>query len=141
MKKVFAAGTFLLLHPGHIFFLEHARRLGTHLTVVVASDDSLSKKLGCVPVTAKDRMSMVASLKCVDEVRVGNPGDLFRILNVIRPDIIALGYDQQVNIAALKQRLRTYKIQADIRRTPKLEGYSTRKIIRNLINQQGERRP
>ena len=40
---------------------------------------------------------MVAGLKPVDEVFIGNPPEIpiFDILNEIKPDVIALGYDQE----------------------------------------------
>ena len=76
MKKVFAAGSFVVIHPGHLHFLKEARKFGS-LTVVVASDAAVRRKLGCVPVPAEDRRAVVAALSCVDEALIGNDGDIF----------------------------------------------------------------
>ena len=38
--KVMAVGVFDLLHAGHLHYLEQAKSLGNHLTVVVAHDDT-----------------------------------------------------------------------------------------------------
>ena len=38
-----ATGVFDLLHPGHIYFLTEARRLGDELVVVVARDSTARK--------------------------------------------------------------------------------------------------
>ena len=92
-----AVGVFDLLHAGHLHYLERAKALGDHLTVVVAHDDTVRKRKH-EPVTTQDlRRRMVAGLKPVDEVVVGNPPDvpIFDILPTIQPNIIALGYDQE----------------------------------------------
>lgn len=97
MKRIMAVGVFDLLHAGHLHYLEQAKALGDHLTVVVAHDDTVRKRKH-EPVTAQDlRRRMVAGLKPVDEVVVGNPPDvpIFDILPTIQPNIIALGYDQE----------------------------------------------
>lgn len=97
MKRIMAVGVFDLLHAGHLHYLEQAKALGDHLTVVVAHDDTVRKRKH-EPVTTQDlRRRMVAGLKPVDEVVVGNPPDvpIFDILPAIQPNIIALGYDQE----------------------------------------------
>ena len=97
MKRIMAVGVFDLLHAGHLHYLEQAKALGDHLTVVVAHDDTVRKRKH-EPVTSQDlRRRMVAGLKPVDEVVVGNPPDvpIFDILPTIQPNIIALGYDQE----------------------------------------------
>ena len=44
MKKVMAVGVFDLLHAGHLHYLEQAKSLGDHLTVVVAHDQLLESE-------------------------------------------------------------------------------------------------
>lgn len=97
MKRIMAVGVFDLLHAGHLHYLEQAKALGDHLTVVVAHDDTVRKRKH-EPVTGQDlRQRMVAGMKPVDDVVIGNPPDvpIFDILPVINPDVIALGYDQE----------------------------------------------
>jgi|TARA_B100001996_G_scaffold382449_1_gene374301 FAD synthetase len=97
MVRVLAVGVFDLLHAGHLHYLEQAKSLGDHLVVVVAHDDTVRKRKH-EPVTGQElRCRMVAGLKPVDESLIGNPPDvpIFDILPVIKPDIIALGYDQE----------------------------------------------
>ena len=97
MKRIMAVGFFDLLHAGHLHYLEQAKALGDHLTVVVAHDDTVRKRKH-EPVTGQDlRQRMVAGMKPVDEVVIGNPPDvpIFDILPVINPDVVALGYDQE----------------------------------------------
>ena len=70
-KRVMAVGVFDLLHAGHLHYLEQAKALGEHLTVVVAHDDTV--RLEHDPVTPMAfRQRLVAGLKPVDEAIVGN---------------------------------------------------------------------
>ena len=95
--KVMAVGVFDLLHAGHLHYLEQAKSLGNHLTVVVAHDDTVRIRKH-EPVTNHDlRRRMVEGLKPVDEAIVGNSPDvsIFEILPLVNPDVIALGYDQE----------------------------------------------
>ena len=97
MKRILAVGVFDLLHAGHLHYLEQAKSLGDHLTVVVAHDDTVRKRKH-EPVTNQAlRQRMVSGLKPVDAVVVGNPPNvpIFDILPEIQPDVIALGYDQE----------------------------------------------
>src|SRR2546428_8199913 len=94
MVRVMATGVFDLLHPGHVAFLGEARALGAELVVVVARD-STAKRFKHTPITSESqRVEMVAALKPVDRAILGNEGDIYEILDEIRPDVIALGYDQ-----------------------------------------------
>jgi len=91
-----AVGVFDLLHAGHLHYLEQAKELGDHLTVVVAHDDTVRKRKH-EPVTGMElRRRMVSGLKPVDEALIGKPpsDSMFDVVAVVEPDIIALGYDQ-----------------------------------------------
>ena len=66
MTRVMAVGVFDLLHAGHLYYLEEAKALGDHLTVVIAHDDTVRKRKH-EPVTGSDlRCRLVAGLKPVD---------------------------------------------------------------------------
>jgi len=97
MARVMAVGVFDLLHAGHLHYLEQAKALGDYLTVVIAHDDTVRKRKH-EPVTGSDlRCRLVAGLKPVDEAIVGNHPNtpMYDILDIVKPDIIALGYDQE----------------------------------------------
>lgn len=143
MKRVMAVGVFDLLHAGHLHYLEQAKSLGEHLTVVVAHDDTVRVRKH-EPVTGQDlRRRMVEGLKPVDEAIIGNPPDvpIFDILPHVQPDIIALGYDQE----HAEDRIRTKLDQlgfGDIQVT-RVEGLSddldgTRKIIARILQLSSE---
>ena len=97
MTRVLAVGVFDLLHAGHLHYMEQAKSLGDYLVVVVAHDDTVRKRKH-EPVTGQElRRRMVEGLKPVDRAVIGNPPDvpIFDILPEVKPDIIALGYDQE----------------------------------------------
>lgn len=69
-KVVFTNGCFDLLHPGHVAYLEQAKKQGDLLVVALNSDQSVARLKGPGrPVNPlKDRMTVLASLECVDFV-------------------------------------------------------------------------
>lgn len=107
MVRVMAVGVFDLLHAGHLHYVEQAKSLGDELIVVVAHDDTVRKQKH-EPVTNQElRRRMVEGLKPVDQAIVGNPPSepIFDILNIVKPDIIALGYDQKHSQDSIKKGL------------------------------------
>ena len=104
MVRVMAVGVFDLLHAGHLHYVEQAKSLGDELIVVVAHDDTVRKQKP-EPVTNQElRRRMVEGLKPVDKAIVGNPPNIpiFDILDSVKPDVIALGYDQKHSRDAIK---------------------------------------
>lgn len=69
-KVVFTNGCFDLLHPGHVAYLEQARRQGDLLVVALNSDASVRRLKGPQrPVNPlQDRLAVLAGLECVDYV-------------------------------------------------------------------------
>ena len=95
IKVVMAGGVFDIIHPGHIYTLAKARALGDMLVVSVARDKTVMKMRGKPVVNSEEtRLSLVKSLRCVDAAVLGSEGDIFETVELIKPDIIALGYDQ-----------------------------------------------
>ena len=139
MVRVMAVGVFDLLHAGHLHYLEQAKSLGTELVVVVAHDDTVRSQKH-EPVTSQElRCRMVKGLKPVDEAIVGNsPGTpIFDILNVVNPNVIALGYNQKHSIDSIRNGLDEHGF-SDVELT-RVEGLSddldgTRKIIARILD-------
>lgn len=93
---VLVFGVFDGLHPGHIVFLRQAKRLGDRLVVAIARDSLVEGEKGSRPrILEKDRQRMVAAIRDVDQVVLGDrPGSYFQVFRRIRPDVVAIGYDQ-----------------------------------------------
>lgn len=135
MVRVMATGVFDLLHLGHVHYLTEAKKLGDELVVVVARD-STARKVKHQPITKEEmRRELVAALKPVDQAILGHEGNIYDILDEVKPDVIALGYDQahdeaQIVSECKKRGLATAKVV----RMPKFEGDidGTRKIVRRV---------
>ena len=138
MVKVMATGTFDLLHMGHIYFLKEAKKLGNKLVVVVATDKTV-RRLKHEPINPQEiRLNIIKELKIVDEAFIGHEDDIYKIVNEIKPDIIALGYDQVHDEKTIEKELKKRNIMAKIVRLSELKGGSdlegTRKIIGKIIS-------
>ncbi len=96
LKVVLVGGVFDILHPGHIFTLKAAKLLGDVLVVVIATETTATKikKNRIIFHNEKLRREMVSSLNFVDLALIGKKGTLFDTVEHVKPDIIALGYDQ-----------------------------------------------
>ncbi|MFB5606744.1 MAG: adenylyltransferase/cytidyltransferase family protein [Candidatus Nitrosomaritimum yanchengensis] len=95
LKVVLAGGVFDIIHPGHIHTLNAARNLGDVLIVVIATDKTTEKMKKRLPLhNQEQRKMLVDSLSVVDLSIVGHEGDIFKTVDLIRPQVIALGYDQ-----------------------------------------------
>ncbi|MGC8546764.1 MAG: adenylyltransferase/cytidyltransferase family protein [Thermoplasmata archaeon] len=135
MVRVMATGVFDILHPGHLHFLREAKEMGDELVVVVARD-SVAEKMKRKPFIPENiRLAMVSSLKPVDLAILGVEGNIYDILNLVRPDILALGYDQEFDEAQILEEAKKRGINLKIVRISKYsdsEFNGTRKIIKML---------
>lgn len=95
LHVVLAGGVFDIIHPGHIHTLNAAKALGDVLVVVVATANTAVKLKKRKPLhTEEQRQELISSLSMVDLCLVGHEGDIFKTVELVKPDIIALGYDQ-----------------------------------------------
>ncbi len=95
LHVVLAGGVFDIIHPGHIYTLNAAKALGDILVVVVATDNTAIKMKKREPLhTQEQRKELVNSLSIVDLCLIGQEDDIFKTVNHVRPETIALGYDQ-----------------------------------------------
>jgi len=97
---VFTNGCFDILHRGHATYLEQARNLGAALIVGVNSDDSVRRqgKGDDRPINPLiDRMSVLASLACVDAVVSFEEDTPFNLISTIMPQHLVKGGDWAIN--------------------------------------------
>lgn len=118
---VLASGVFDLVHYGHVYFLQGAKRAGgknTRLIVVVARDKTIEKMKGRPPVLPEDqRRAIVEALKPVDKAILGHEEfDVSKMLKDIKPNIVAVGYDQT-------------EIESDVKKIISREGLDV-KVVR-----------
>ncbi len=99
-------GTFDIIHPGHIYILTQAKKLGDFLTVIIARDQTvLEVKNRKSQNTENTRLKNISDLKIADKVILGNIGDKYQVIKEEKPDIIALGYDQRAFVDELQNVL------------------------------------
>ena len=135
MTRVLATGTFDLLHPGHLLYLERSKELGDELVVIVARDVNVKHKPK--PVIPEDqRLKMVQALKVVDLAILGDEKDIFRPIEQLRPDIITLGFDQHFNPARLVEEMARRNLHPKVVRVTTKDSCdlcSSRKIVAKVL--------
>ena len=95
LKIVLAGGVFDIIHPGHVHTLHEAKKLGDVLVVVIATDKTALKMKKRNPLhNQNQRKLLVDTLEIVDVAIIGSDKDIFKTVDLIKPQIVALGYDQ-----------------------------------------------
>lgn len=94
-RVVFTNGVFDILHPGHVRYLQAARREGDRLIIAVNSDRSVRAIKGPTrPVNPEhERAEVLAALACVDAVVVFDEETPADIIAAVQPDVLVKGAD------------------------------------------------
>ena len=105
-KRVLIAGTFDIIHPGHIYLINEAAKMGS-VYVVIATDKNREKYSGEKPIIPEQqRLELIKSIKNVAAARLGrHDNDTLKTVEELNPDIILLGPDQKYDIDTLKNEL------------------------------------
>jgi len=106
-KKVVIAGTFDIIHPGHLCFIQNAAKYGD-VYVIVARDVNVQRIKGSPPIVPEEqRRIVVEGLKGVKQAILGNENDdLTDKVVELQPDIVALGPNQNFDEEKLAQNLK-----------------------------------
>lgn len=95
IRVVFIGGGFEVIHYGHVYTLSKAKSLGDVLVVSVARDSTIRRRKNREPLVGEqDRVKLLSALKDVDAAILGVEGDIYVTLERVKPDLVALGYDQ-----------------------------------------------
>jgi FAD synthetase len=105
-------------------FLEEAKKTGgenAKLIVIIARDSTVEKTKGRKPIMSEDqRRALVESLKVVDEAALGYEDlDIGEVIGKIKPDVIALGYDQADMEKDVKTYVAKHKVRVEVVRIGK----------------------
>ena len=94
-RIVFTNGVFDILHPGHLRYLQAARRHGDLLVVGLNSDASVRRNKGPArPINPEEeRAEVLAALACVDAVSIFDDDTPADIIARVQPDILVKGAD------------------------------------------------
>jgi len=136
MVRVVATGTFDIIHPGHIRFLEEAKKLGDELIVIVAREKNVRHKPKPI-IPEEQRVRVVSALKPVDRAILGDEHDIYKPIMELKPDVIVLGYDQHFDERRIEEELRKRGLKTKvvrIRAKEECEYCSSTKIIKRIVD-------
>jgi FAD synthetase len=136
IRRVVATGTFDLLHPGHIYYLEESKKLGDELWVIVARDMNVKHKPRPI-IPEEQRLAMIASLRPVDHAILGDKSDMFRPIEEIGPAVITIGFNQLFDEEKLRPQLAARNLAPEIVRIGKYadsELCSSRRVVQEIVS-------
>ena len=113
LTTVAVSGYFDPIHVGHLEYLQLAKKLGDNLIVIINNNLQAELKKGSTFMDEKDRMEIVAALRCVDEVFLSIDTDksVCKSLEHIKPDIFANGGDRSLDEIPETAVMKKYNIK------------------------------
>jgi cytidyltransferase-like protein len=142
LRVILVGGVYDVLHLGHLAALAEAKTHGDLLVVVVATDTTVETLKGRRPVfPEEDRHALVESLKPVDAAILGYEDvgmGYEQVIDDVKPDIIALGYDQDSVARTVTELVRRKGLKVRIVRLTKFdrEKYLSSSAIRQRFLQE-----
>ncbi len=133
-RIVFTNGCFDILHPGHVRYLEEARKLGDFLIVGLNSDESVRKIKGAKrPLIGElARAEVLAGLASVDMIVIFDKETPLELIMSLRPDVLVKGGDWQVDQIVGGREVKSWG--GEVVSIRYQEGYSTTGIIERIIS-------
>jgi rfaE bifunctional protein nucleotidyltransferase chain/domain len=135
-RLVLVGGVFDIVHPGHVQFLEKAKKEGDILVLLLESDQNVKLRKGLgKPVNSQDfRAKVVASLKAVDFVVclpfMESDEDYDQMIKVLDPAVIATTKgDPGIQHKKRQADMVGGKLKAVVDLN---ENYSTKKLIQKI---------
>ncbi|MFX0169260.1 MAG: adenylyltransferase/cytidyltransferase family protein [Candidatus Hodarchaeota archaeon] len=133
-KRIVVAGTFDILHPGHVFLITEAAKLGEVIVVVARDENVVHAKGRAVIVPEQQRLFMVQAIKGVKNAVLGKQGlDFLSIIEELKPDILLLGPNQQMSTEQVQEEVKRRGLKTRVMRLERLFNEyplnSTTKII------------
>ena len=128
-RIVFTNGVFDILHPGHLRYLQAARRHGDLLIVGLNSDASVRRNKGperhINP--ESDRAEVLEALACVDAVSIFDDETPADIIRRVQPDVLVKGADWPADQIVGRETVEARGGRVVLE--PVEQGYSTTAII------------
>ncbi|HLD19939.1 MAG TPA: adenylyltransferase/cytidyltransferase family protein [Patescibacteria group bacterium] len=132
-STIMVFGVFDLLHKGHEYFFQQAKKFGSQLIVVITTDNNVTKQKKYPPTyTQQERLQHIKALKCVNDAHIGDETDYFALIKKYSPDLICLGYDQAYSETQLRQELKERELKTHVLR---LDAYKSEIYKSHLLKQ------
>jgi D-beta-D-heptose 7-phosphate kinase/D-beta-D-heptose 1-phosphate adenosyltransferase len=124
----FTNGCFDLLHAGHVRLLEDCAAQADRLIVGLNSDDSITRLKGPQrPLMPSDqRVTVLASLECINAVVVFEEDTPLSVIETVRPDILVKGGDYTVETVVGSELVMGYG--GEVVLVPLVQGLSTTRL-------------
>jgi len=137
LKTVMTNGVFDILHVGHLEVLKFAKNLGDKLIVAVNSDKSVKKLKGdSRPINNEnDRLSMIQSIRWVDEAFIFDSTETKDVLSEVNPDILVKGGEWTKEEVRKRDNVPNY---IDVKICPLFRDKSTTNTLKKVIQWQKE---
>lgn len=134
-RIVFTNGCFDLIHPGHIAYLQAARRLGDVLIVGLNSDRSVRELKGAArPIlTEGERAIVLSGLESVSFITIFDESTPLSLIRAILPDVLVKGGDW--GLSEIVGRKEVEDAGGNVVALPYEAGYSTSEIIDRILKQ------
>ncbi len=132
-KIVFTNGCFDILHPGHVTYLDKAKKLGDVLVLGLNSDASVKRLKGKNrPVLNQDeRATIISHLEMVDFICIFDEDTPYELISLVKPDVLVKGGDWSVENIVGKDIVESYG--GLVINIPYIEGKSTTGIIERIL--------
>ena len=133
-RVVLTNGVFDLLHTGHLYYLQQARRLGDALIIALNADTSVRALKGPArPVQSEaQRAYALAALACIDAIVVFRSPRLTAEIKALRPEVYCKAGDYTLEKLNAEERGALEEAGAAIRFLSYLEGFSTTTLIAKI---------
>jgi len=137
-RIVFTNGVFDILHPGHLRYLQAARRHGDLLIVGLNSDASVRRNKGPErPINPEaERAEVLEALECVDAVSIFDEDTPADIIRRVQPDILVKGADWPADQIVGRETVEARGGRVILE--PVEQGYSTTDIINRIRSASGD---
>ena len=135
IKVVFTGGGYEIVHPGHLYTIREAKKLGDVLVLTLARNSTIRKHKGREPVASEsDRLALMSSLRQVDAAILGSEHSIYDTLERVKPDVVALGYDQYHQETEIVNEAKKRGMRLRVVRLPSLDtDVKTSKILAEFI--------
>lgn len=115
LKVVFTGGTFEVIHAGHLYTIQEAKKRGDLLVVVVARDATIRRRKKREPIAPEEeRVKVVSAMRPVDAAILGSETNIYDTLERVSPDVVALGYDQYHTEAEIVREAKGRRMEVSV---------------------------
>jgi len=137
-KVVFTNGCFDLLHAGHVKLLRKARAFGDCLIVGINTDNSIRRLKGKNRplLNDNDRIEIMGALDCVDAVIPFDEDTPLKLIEAIKPDVLAKGADYKVKNVIGRDIVKRYGGRVEL--IALVAGKSTSGLIETILKNHGK---